>query len=253
MIKKNMSLRVEDVAINGHIFFPDDETTYPIICVCHGIPAGNPPDPNDGGYPLLAERICKHGFAVLIFNFRGTGISGGNIDLMGWTRDLKAVIDYVNTLQKIDKSHISLLGFSGGAAVSLYVAALDNRIFSVAACACPADFFLLTGSEEAEDYVDHFRKIGAIRDNDFPRSTEEWLNGFRKIRPVAYVAEIAPRPLLLIHSTDDDTVAISHARRLYENAGEPKQLLELDGAGHRLRHDKRVLDALIKWFKNINQ
>ena len=249
MIKRDVSLKVEDIAINGRIFIPGEEAPYPMVCICHGIPAGNPPDPNDGGYPLLAERICRHGFAVLIFNFRGTGISGGNIDIMGWTRDLKSIIDYISALQEVDQDHIGLLGFSGGAAVSVYVAARDTRVSSVAACACPADFFLLTEAEDAASYVDHFRRIGAIRDEDFPRSIQEWLDGFRKISPIDYVAGISPRPLLLIHSADDETVAISHGHRLYEKAGEPKQLAELDGAGHRLRHDDRVLDTFLEWFK----
>ena len=251
MIKKDISLKVEGIAINGQFFIPGNKTPYPTVCVCHGIPAGNPPDPNDGGYPLLAERICQHGFAVLIFNFRGTGISGGNIDLMGWTKDLKGVIDYISSLPEVDPTHITLLGFSGGAAVTIYVAAQDPRISSVAVCACPADFFLLTESEDAGSYVDHFREIGAIRDDDFPPTTEEWLNGFRQVKPIDYVNRIAPRPLLLIHSSDDETVAINHAHRLYEKAGEPKHLAELNGAGHRLRHDYRVLETFLKWAKEL--
>ncbi len=249
MIKKDISLKVEEIPIKGQLFIPGNRAPYPMVCVCHGIPAGNSPDPNDGGYPLLAERICRHGFAVLIFNFRGTGISGGNIDLLGWTRDLAGVIDYISSLQDVDQAKIALLGFSGGAAVSVYVAARDSRVSSVAACACPADFFLLTESEDAGSYVDHFRKIGAIRDDDFPSSTEEWLNGFRQVRPIEFVNRITPRPLLLIHSSDDETVAIEHAHRLYERAGEPKRLAELNGAGHKLRHDDRVLETFLEWVK----
>lgn len=251
MIKKDFSLKIEAIAINGRLFLPDAKAPYSTVCVCHGIPAGNPPDPNDGGYPLLAERICAYGFAVLIFNFRGTGISGGNMDLLGWTRDLKGIIDYICSLPEIDKKHIGLLGFSGGAAVSIYVAARDSRVSSVAACACPADFSLLIGSNKPESYVDHYRKIGAIRDEDFPKSAALWLDGFRRIRPVDGVGRIAPRPLLIIHSRDDETVPVSHAHSLYEKAGEPKQLIELDGAGHKLRHDMRVLDTFLQWFKPL--
>jgi len=122
----------------------------------------------------------------------------------------------------------------------------------VASCACPADFFLLTESDDAGSYVDHFREIGAIRDDNFPPSTEEWLNGFRQVKPIDYVDRIAPRPLLLIHSSDDETVAINHAHRLYEKAGEPKRLAELHGAGHRLRHDNRVLETFIEWVKELS-
>jgi len=144
-----------------------------------------------------------------------------------------------------------IFGFSGGAAVSVYVAAQDPRISSVAACACPADFFLLTEADKAETYVDHFREMGAIRDDDFPPSTQGWLEGFRKVSPIDYVSQIAPRPLLIVHSKDDDTVSISHAHRLHEKADEPKKLVELDGADHKLRHDDRVVDTVIEWFKGL--
>ena len=116
-MKKIVVLDVDSLKIAGQLYLPSGQTPYPTVCVCHGIPAKSS-HLDDGGYPLLAEKICREGFAVLIFNFRGTGASGGNLDILGWTRDLKAVIDYLWSLSEVDKSYLSLLGFSGGAAVS---------------------------------------------------------------------------------------------------------------------------------------
>jgi len=249
MFTKNVTLEVDGITISGLLYLPGDETHYPTVCICHGIPSGNSPAPGDGGYPALAERICRKGFTVLIFNFRGTGNSGGNLDIMGWTRDLEAAINYLWSLPEVDKSHLSLLGFSGGAAVSVYVAAQDNRVSGVAACACPAEFIFSTKTDEAQSVVDHFRSIGAIRDVDFPQSAEEWFNGFKLVKPIEYVAGIAPRSLLLVHGNQDETVDISHAYRLYERAGEPKQIAIIDGAGHRLRQEDRVVAAVLDWLK----
>ena len=123
---------------------------------------------------------------------------------MGWTRDLKAVIDYLCTLPDVDKSHLSLVGFSGGAAVSIYVASKDRRVSCVAACACPAEFTFITEADEPQSIVDHFRSVGIIRDESFPQSAGEWLDGFRLVCPVEYVAGIAPRPLLLVHGSEDE-------------------------------------------------
>jgi len=140
--------------------------------------------------------------------------------------------------------------FSGGAAVSVYVASQDSRVSCVATCACPAEFTFITEADEPQSVIDHFRSIGAIRDEDFPRSAEEWLNGFRLIRPVEYVAGIAPRLLLLVHGSKDETVDMSHAYRLYDKAGEPKQMIVVDGAGHRLRQDDRAMAIVIDWLKS---
>ena len=253
MVKK-VALEVDGLNIVGQLYLPGEgvQTPYPTVCVCHGIPAERR-HPVDRGYRLLAERICRQGFAVFIFNFRGTGDSGGNLDILGWTRDLKAVVDYLCTLPEVDRTRLSLLGFSGGVAVSIYVAAPDRRVSSVAACACPAEFTFFTKGNEPQSLIDHFRSIGAIRDKDFPHSAEEWFNGFRLVSPIKYVAGIAPRPLLLVHGSKDELVDVSHAHRLYDKAGEPKQLVIVNGARHKLRQNNRAMTIVIDWLKSHTQ
>jgi dipeptidyl aminopeptidase/acylaminoacyl peptidase len=248
MKQKEVILQVDGLRIAGQLYLPGESKAglYPAVCLCHGIPAGRP-DPSDRGYPLLAERICGQGFAVFIFNFRGTGASEGNLDLMSWTRDLVAAIDFLDGVPEVDKSRRSVLGFSGGAAVSVYVAAKDTRIVGVVACACPAEFSMMSNPQAA---IEHFRSIGVIRDPDFPHSVEEWISGFRLVSPLDYVAAVAPRPILLVHGSSDEVVAVSQAHRLYARAQEPKQIVIIDGAGHRLRQDERAMALVIDWLKS---
>ncbi len=249
MLIRPVALEADGINIAGQLYLPAGQVPYPTLCICHGIPA-RIPDPTDRGYPLLAEMICHEGFAVFIFNFRGTGASGGNFDIRGWTRDLKAAIDYLWALPEVDRFHLSLLGFSGGAAVSVYVAAQDKRVSSLVTCACPAEFTLFTETDDSQSVIDHFRSIGVIRDEDFPRSNEEWLGGFKLISPINYVAGIAPRPLLLVHGDEDEVVDVGHAHRLYHRAREPRQIIIIDGAGHRLRQNDRAMAAVISWLKS---
>ncbi|MFC1964330.1 alpha/beta hydrolase, partial [Chloroflexota bacterium] len=185
----------------------------------------------------------------VIFNFRGTGESGGNLDMLDWTRDLQAIIDYLSVLSELDKARLALVGFSGGAAVAVYTAAYDKRVSLVIPCACPAEFTLLTRSESPQEIVAHFKNIGAIRDRDFPPSVEKWLGNFQSIQPIDYIHRIAPRPLLLVHGSDDETVPVAHARLLYERAGEPKQLVIIEGAGHRLRREEKAVAAILRYLK----
>ena len=249
MPRKTVILQVDGLNIVGQLYLPSGRTPYPTVCVCHGIPAGNP-DPGDRGYPKLAEKICHEGFAVLIFNFRGTGASGGNLDILGWARDLKTAIDYICALPEVDRSRLSLLGFSGGAAVSVYAASQDDRVSCVVTCACPAEFTFLTKVNGPQSIVDHFRSIGTIRDKDFPHSIQDWFGGFEQVSPIKYVAKIAPRPLLLVHGDQDETVEVSDAHRLYAQAGKPKQIIIVDGAGHGLRQNNKAMAAVISWLKS---
>jgi dipeptidyl aminopeptidase/acylaminoacyl peptidase len=238
LFKDFFVLQVDGISIIGQIFLPENNKQCPVVCLCHGVPSGNPPDPNDGGYPVLAERICREKYAVFFFNFRGTGNSGGNLDIL---RDLK----------NIDSSRLYLVGFSGGAATSVYVASKDRRVSGVVACACPAHFGLFMGRENRGDIIERYRSIGAIRDDDFPPTTEGWFDNFQRVTPINHIAGIAPRPLLLVHGDLDETVPINHARELFDKAGEPKQLIILEGAGHRLRQEEKAVSVCIEWLDSL--
>jgi alpha/beta superfamily hydrolase len=98
---EEIRLKADGLELRGDLHIPSRDMAYPALCICHGIPA-TPPDPADKGYALLAERFCDAGFATLIFNFRGTGRSEGNLDILGWTRDLRAAVDLLYSLNEVD-------------------------------------------------------------------------------------------------------------------------------------------------------
>ncbi len=63
------------------------------------------------------------------------------------------------------------------------------------------------------------------------------------------VDELAPRPLLLIHGLDDVRLSPDCSRLLYSLAGEPKELVLLEGATHSLRQRQPEVRALlVEWF-----
>jgi alpha-beta hydrolase superfamily lysophospholipase len=249
--KDYLVLRIDDISIVGQLWLPDETARCRMVCLCHGAPSGNVPEPGDGGYPALAETFCREGLGAFFFNFRGAGDSGGNMDLAGWTRDLRTVIDYLWGLEQVDRDHLYLVGFSAGAAVSIYIASNDRRVAGVAACACPAEITPFNADNNWETMIANFRKIGAIRDDDFPPSVAEWAEDCRSISPERHVGGIAPRPLLLVHGSLDKTVPVEHAHRLYEKAGTPKKLVVIEGAGHRLRRDEKAVGAVLDWLKSL--
>lgn len=245
---KEIRLEADGLSLIGELHLPSGDGAHTALCICHGIPAG-PPDPTDAGYTLLAQRFCQAGFITLIFNFRGTGRSEGNLDIRGWTRDLRAALDFLHSLREVDRSHLCLLGFSGGAAVSVYVAAHDPRVSSVVTCACPADFRSLRQQETPLDAIQRLRLIGAIRDKDFPPSTKEWQKGFEIIAPIKWIDKLSPRPLLLVHGDADELVPLEHAQRLYYKAKEPKELKIIAGARHKMRLEQTAMDYVLDWLK----
>ncbi len=243
---KEVFIKVDGLRLKGEIHLPQGRGPFPVLCLCHGIPA-RPPDSSDPGYRTLAERFSQEGFLSFAFNFRGAGESEGNFDLLGWARDLKAVLDWLCSIEEADKTRVSVMGFSGGAAVAVYVAAHNERIRALVACACPAEFTF-----PPEEMLRQAREVGTIRDPDFPPSFEEWARGFQEVSPINFIGKISPRPLLILHGESDELVPPSHARRLYEKAREPKKLILVPGGEHRLRVNRQAMDAALKWLKEVN-
>jgi dipeptidyl aminopeptidase/acylaminoacyl peptidase len=246
--REPVSLKVDGIPIVGELFRPEDGEMLPALSICHGIPSGMPADPGDGGYQKLAEQFCSAGFFTVIFNFRGTGLSGGNFDMAGWVRDLEAIVEFLYERPEVGKSRIYLMGFSGGAATSAYVAAHDRRVARVALCACPAEFRGFADPKREEFSLDHFRQIGLIRDRDFPGSPDEWLNGFKEVTPIRWIDRIAPRPLLVLHGGNDDLVGVDQAWQLYDKALEPKEIVVVEGAGHKLRLSDKAMSVALEWL-----
>ena len=248
--KLPLTLLVDGITVVGQIVVPDGcpPEGAPAVVFCHGIPAG-PPDLSDSGYALMAEATAAEGYAAVIFNFRGCGISGGNFDHAGWGRDLSAVVDHVAALPSVDPSRIALVGFSNGGAAAIYVAANDPRVAAVATCAAPAQLGRVFGPGRLASFIAHGRQIGIIRDAEFPPSVDEWAAAFERMSPVKWVARISPRPLLIIHGSEDELIPLENAHKLFGAAGEPKELVVLQGAGHRLRRDRRAFDKALGWLK----
>ena len=73
------------------------------------------------------------------------------------------------------------------------------------------------------------------------------------VSPIEYVAGVAPRPLLLVPGSQDEIVDVSHAYKLYDRAKEPKQIIIIDGAEHRLRRNDRAVAIVIDWLKSRPQ
>jgi fermentation-respiration switch protein FrsA (DUF1100 family) len=216
------------------------------LVICHGFPAGqSPPGAPDRGYQQLADRLAADaGWTCMAINFRGTGDSTGNFSLGGWLEDLQVAVDVMAGVPGVDG--VWLCGFAAGGALAVCAAGEDPRVRGVASFSAPADF-----ADRASDprrFVASARSVGLIRDPAFPPDLEAWARELREIRPLALMAKIPPRPVLLVHGAADEVVPVLDARALADAADASVELRVLAGAGHRLRNDPRAIALLIGWL-----
>jgi alpha/beta superfamily hydrolase len=63
------------------------------------------------------------------------------------------------------------------------------------------------------------------------------------------VAELAPKPLLLVHGTADTILSHESSQALYERAREPRTLKLMPGADHRFaNHGEELVETVRAWL-----
>ena len=220
----------------------------PAVILCHGFPIASLDAERAGGtFPQLIDRTANQlGCVAMTFNFRGCGESEGDFSLQGWVDDLRNAIAFL--LTEHGAKSVILVGTNTGGSIAICVAADDPRVSAACLLSPRADFD--DWAEHPRRFLDHARDIGAIHHRDFPPSVEEWTREFRRFRPVASARRFAPRPMLVMHGEEDDSVPVSDARQLV-NAHASAELSLFEGAGHRLRHDPRAVAVLLGWLDRM--
>lgn len=184
-------------------------------------------DPDLKYVPWLREA----GYNSFLFDFRGHGRSEGSYTSFGFheRKDLLGAVDF---LASKGISSVGVLGFSLGGAVGITTAAVCEDIRAVVADGA---------------FVALRRTLArGARDRGVPSWVVRclgpfilWLAGRRVVGdleesdPIRWVSDIAPRALFLIHGERDKYVSTDDIRRLYDKAGEPKELWIVPHAEHR--------------------
>lgn len=177
----------------------------------------------------IGSALWRAGFNVLLFDYHGHGAGRGAPVTLGYRElnDFFTAYDYARG--RLPDGHIGVIGFSMGAAITIMGAAQRPGVEAVIAdspFATHADVLSHAISRTLHApgapftcIADHFiyRRVGY-------RSAD--------VQPIRAIGQIAPRPLLIIHGTADQTIPVSHAYQLFAAAGEPKELWIAEGAEH---------------------
>lgn len=239
--------------ISGVIHVPD-KIPAPTVVFCHGFTGHKIEDHRL--FVRAARRISREGIVVVRFDFRGSGESEGefeNMTISSEISDLNAVLNFLMDRNEVLHDKIGVVGLSLGGVISILTSAQNQVVKAVCTWSSPAELKLVstnieksfgTSSGKSEkDYI------------DLPTGYRVGKNFFidaLKHDILGSCTKISPRPILIIHGSEDPVVPVQHAQMLYDKAGEPKKLVTIDGAGHTFSRrdlEDKVIEITLEWLK----
>jgi hypothetical protein len=143
--------RSEDVAFDdasagvklaGTLTLPPGAGPFPAVVLIAGSGPNTRNEPLLGHqvFLVLADYLTRHGIAVLRYDKRGTGASGGDYGkatTLDFAGDAEAAAAYLRARKEIDPAHVGLIGHSEGGLIAPMVAAKDPKIAFIVMMAGP--------------------------------------------------------------------------------------------------------------------
>jgi len=175
--------------------------------------------------PLL-EALHDTGFAVLAFDYRGYGRSGGQASEKNVYADTRAVLAFAQARFGLKPDRIIVVGRSVGSGPAVELAARERVAGLTLISPFTSAFRVLTRVKLLPfDRFDNLSKIGRVR-----------------------------APILIFHGTRDEVIPFAHGQKLFAAAPEPKRAVWVEGAGHNDVFEvagARILDELKTFGQNL--
>lgn len=172
-----------------------------------------------------ARALARHGYGVLLFDWRAHGASGGEKSTWGELekRDATAALDFVSSRPDVDATRIGALGFSMGAMTLVQVAATDQRIRALA-----LEGVMPTLAQTIELHSNRWGALSAIPARwAMDREIE-----VDSVRPADVICSLQPRPILIVCGDAREELPDGIARSVFAAACEPKEYWRVPGAAH---------------------
>lgn len=261
------------------IYLKQETTNAPLVIFCHGYKGFK-----DWGYwDLVAKAFAENGICFVKFNFSHNGgtvdqpIDFPDLEAFATNNfsieldDLKVIIDHCSGPdfkhhKSIDPQNLSLIGHSRGGGIVYIKAAEDKRVKKVISWASVSDFESRFADENARAY---WKENGVVYVENsrtkqqlphYYQFYEDFVNNKERLT-IKNAVENLKIPNLVIHGTEDPTVALSEGQKLYQWSpmGEFLSIADADhvfGGKHPWeykelpQHMQQVVEASINFILN---
>jgi dipeptidyl aminopeptidase/acylaminoacyl peptidase len=209
----------------------------------------------------ICEALCEAGFAVLRFDAGSCGESEGDFfdfTITKYAEDARAAFDFLSARKEV--SEIGMTGHSLGGFVTVLSAAVNRGLKAIVSVDAPYNFTSIQRGPNSPFnavFIEEWRRDGykifrtriggervaAKLSYNYMRDAEKY-DLLRTIKAVHC-------PVMIIHGGADTIVPPEHAKAIFTQANEPKQLIIAEGVDHNFKkpeHEKILADNMALWF-----
>ena len=203
-----------------------------------------------------AAMMYKHGYGVLLTTVRAHDYSDGELITFGMheVNDMDAWYHYLFIHPNIDMNRIGILGNSYGGMLAIQYASQNEHIKAVVANSAFSSL-----NDTVSTSVTYFTDLPAFPFAPLIVFWAERETGFKTedIDATKWIAKISPRPVFLMQGGKDVVISPNSGQKLYDAAGEPKELWFDPALGHvefdkerAAEYEKRVSEFFDKYLLN---
>ena len=263
-MQEQVTIQSDGIPLSAVLHIPDGRNAserLPAFLVLHGFIGSK----DDSHAEIQAKMLEGWGYAALRLDFRGCGDSGGKrgyILCEDQVADTRNALAWLAERSEIDAQRIGVIGHSFGAAVAVYTGGVDKRVAAViSSCGWGHGQRKFQGQHPGEKWQKFTDMLARNREHKaktgeslkvsrwdvvpIPEHLRKNLSSKAQMELYAdtaqsmyefcaeeVVANIAPRPLLLLHTADDQVTPTEQSIRMFERARMPTELYLITGESH---------------------
>lgn len=226
-------------------YVPGAATSDTTALLCHGLGG------NTAGFFRMIDALHEAGIGVLAIDFRAHGESSGQLCSFGYREknDVLGAVAWLKGEHPTGSQRVVGVGASLGGAALLAAAAADPRIDGVAVLSTYASLPDELNDVTRRNFVPPFGWL--VRYFGLPLASLHVGVDLHDIRPIDDVRKLWPRPVLIVHGTDDEIIPFVQGQRIFDAAPIGRSSFWVQHGSHNgILDDRNVIDRVVGFIRS---